>query len=77
MLAVEDAKTLESHGGKAFAVCPGLVESGLRGDNEEARTFGGKAGDPAESGRTILSILEGERDADNGKFVVKDGLRPW
>ncbi|KAF2096614.1 short chain dehydrogenase/reductase [Rhizodiscina lignyota] len=62
---------------KVFAVCPGFVVSNLRGTSEEARTGGGKAGDPMVSGQTILSIVEGKRDADVGKLVHKDGVYPW
>ena len=77
MLMVQDAKVLGKQGVKVFAVCPGLVESNLRGEGEQQRTAGGRAGDPDVSGQTILRIMEGERDADVGKFVHKDGIRPW
>ena len=77
MLMMQDAKTLGPKGVKVFAVCPGLVESNLRGTSQEARTVGGKAGDPKVSGRTMLRILEGARDAEAGLFVHKDGVYPW
>lgn len=62
---------------KIFAMCPGYVVSNLRGSSEQARSGYGKAGSPDESGRTILSMIRGERDSDVGKFVHKDGLYPW
>lgn len=77
MLAVQDAKLLGKQGVKVFAVCPGLVESGLRGEGEMARTAGGRAGSPEESGQTMLKIIEGARDEDVGKFVHKDGVYTW
>ena len=77
MLAMQDSKILGKQGVKVFAVCPGMVVSNLRGTSEEQRTVDGKAGDPEVSGRTILQIIEGGRDADVGKFVDKDGVNPW
>jgi NAD(P)-dependent dehydrogenase (short-subunit alcohol dehydrogenase family) len=62
---------------KVFAMCPGFVVSNLRGTSEEERTGWGMAGDAEVSGQTILSIIEGKRDADVGKFVHKDGVYPW
>jgi NAD(P)-dependent dehydrogenase (short-subunit alcohol dehydrogenase family) len=79
MVALQDHKISSSTAPnlKIFAFCPGLVVSNLRGTSEESRTMGGAAGDPDVSGRTLLSIVEGRRDADVGKFVHKDGLYPW
>jgi hypothetical protein len=51
--------------------------SNLRGESEEARNVGGAAGDPEVSGQTVLSVITGQRDADVGKFVHKDGIYPW
>ena len=77
MLALQDSKEMGKHGVKVFAVCPGLVKSNLRGRAEAEVSAGGKALDPETSGKTILSIIEGGRDADVGKFVDKDGIVPW
>ena len=77
MLMVQDAKYLGRQGIKVFSVCPGLVRSYLRGGSEEQVSAGGRAGDPLNSGRFILDIIEGKRDQDVGKFVWKDGIRPW
>lgn len=77
MLTIEQEKELGKKGVKVFAVCPGLVRSNLRGTKEEERSAGGRAIDPQVSGELILSVLEGKRDGDVGKFVFKDGVYPW
>ena len=77
MLMVRVSMTLGKHGVKVFAVCPGLVESNLRGEGAQERSAGGKAGDPEVSGQTILRIMEGGRDADVGRLVNKDGVVAW
>ena len=77
MIAIKEATEFGSKGLKVFAMCPGFAVSNLRGTSEEARSGWGGAGDPLVSGKTILSIIQGERDADVGKFVHKDGVYPW
>lgn len=77
MLVIQESKEMGKDGLKSFAMCPGLVRSNLRGKSEQAVSAGGAAGDPDVSGQTILSIIEGKRDADVGKFVHKDGIYPW
>lgn len=62
---------------KVFVVCPGLVESNLRGESDVARTAGGNAGSADVSGETVLGIMEGKRDGEVGKFVHKDGVYGW
>ena len=77
MIALVEAQEFGPQGLKVFPMTPGFVVSNLRGPSEELRTGWGMAGDPMVSGETILSILQGERDADVGKFVNKDGIYPW
>lgn len=77
VVMVEDFKRLGKRGVKVFTVCPGLVRSNLRGTSEEQVSAGGKAVDATVSGEFILSIMEGKRDADVGKFVHKEGVWPW
>jgi len=61
-----------------FAMTPGFVVSNLRGTDENLRPWHGMAGDPMVAGRTLLSILQGERDADAGAGLVhKDGVFGW
>ena len=62
---------------KVFAMNPGFVVSNLRGTTEEERSGWGQAGDARVAGETMLSILRGERDADIGKLVTKDGVYDW
>lgn len=77
MVAIKEWKDFGSKGLKVFAFCPGFVISNLRGTSEDARTGWGQAGDPIVSGQTLLSIIEGKRDEDDGKFVHKDGVYSW
>ncbi|KEF52433.1 uncharacterized protein A1O9_11674 [Exophiala aquamarina CBS 119918] len=77
MVAVCEYQKYKGMGLKVFAFCPGFVVSNLRGHSDEMRNPGGLAGDPKISGQSILSILEGERDASVGKFIHKDGLYDW
>ncbi|MCJ1406149.1 hypothetical protein MMC19_000214 [Ptychographa xylographoides] len=77
MIALQESIEFRSTALRVFALCPGFVRSNLRGQTEEARSGGGKAGDPQISGQTILSVIQGERDADAGQFVHKDGIYPW
>jgi len=77
MWAVQEDRVYGKEGLKTFVMCPGLVVSNLRGKSEEARNVGGLATSPVVSGETMLSIIEGKRDADVGKFVHKDGVYPW
>jgi len=77
MWAVQEDRLYGKEGLKTFVMCPGFVVSNLRGKSEEARTGGGHATSPVVSGETMLSIIQGKRDADVGKFVHKDGVYPW
>lgn len=62
---------------KTFGVDPGLVVSNLRGSSDHARSAGGRAGDPAESGEVVLRIIQGKNDQDVGKVIDKDGIVAW
>lgn len=77
MLAVLEARDFGPRGFKVFVVSPGFVRSNLRGTSEEQRSGWGQAGDPESSGELILSVVKGERDADVGCLVHKDGVFPW
>ena len=77
MLAVVEAGNWGHEGLKVFVMSPGFVRSNLRGPSEEARSGWGKAGDPEDSGRIVLDIVQGRRDADTGRFVHKDGVYAW
>ena len=77
MYMVLDSRDHRDQGLRVFGMCPGFVVSNLRGPGEEARTGRGMAGDPREAGELLLSIIRGERDADEGRVVHKDGVYPW
>lgn len=78
MISVVEKAVFPEQKTKIFAMCPGFVVSELRGSDEAARNGWGGAGDPAVSGQTMLSIIEGKRDADEGKGILhKDGVYPW
>jgi NAD(P)-dependent dehydrogenase (short-subunit alcohol dehydrogenase family) len=77
MLALQEAIENEDTGLKVFAMCPGFVRSNLRGRSEAEVNGGRRAGDPLVSGEIMAGIVRGERDADAGKFVWKDGVYPW
>ncbi|KAI1616923.1 short chain dehydrogenase/reductase [Exophiala viscosa] len=62
---------------KVFAMSPGFVVSNLRGTTEELRSGWGLAGAPITAGETLLAILKGERDADVGRLIHKDGVYDW
>lgn len=66
---------------KVWAYCPGYVVTDLAG-MREMKEKEGVAGSAEESAKGVLSILEGKRDADVGKFVhgedaEKGGVYPW
>lgn len=60
---------------KVMALSPGFVATNLGGDVEAMRQAG--AGDPSDTGRFIMSVIEGKRDADSNKMVTEDGSYPW
>lgn len=78
MLSVAEKAAFPEQKTKIFTFCPGFVISNLRGTSEEARLGWGGAGDPEVSGHTLLTIIEGKRDEDEGKGTLhKDGVYPW
>lgn len=77
MLSIMHAGELGPQGIKVFLVHPGLIESGLRGPDENARTAGGRALKPVAAAGFIEDILSGKRDKDVGKCAHKDGIWPW
>jgi NAD(P)-dependent dehydrogenase (short-subunit alcohol dehydrogenase family) len=77
MLAVLEWRDYGSDGLKVFVVSPGFVRSNLRGTDEEAISGWGMAGDPEVSGKLVLDVVLGNRDADAGCLVHTDGIYPW
>lgn len=58
---------------KVHGVCPGYVATNLGGSSTPAPG----TGSPYTSGNTILKIVEGDRDAEVGRVVHKDGVYDW
>ncbi|KAJ9609350.1 hypothetical protein H2200_005677 [Cladophialophora chaetospira] len=72
MLMVDWNHKLKADGVKVWSLGPGLLETDLGNARHLAKKMGAK---PASiGGLFIRSVVEGERDADVGKIVVKDGI---
>lgn len=79
MLTVCQTAQFGEWGAKVWSYCPGFVATNAWGDSEEKKQQmrDNGAQDPKESARGILGIINGERDADAGYFINKDGRIPW
>ncbi|KAK2007858.1 short-chain dehydrogenase [Colletotrichum eremochloae] len=66
---------LKADGVKVWCISPGFLATGLGGNPELLKKMG--AGEPSQGGILIKQVVEGERDADVGKVVNKDGIQPW
>lgn len=72
MLMLDWSHKLKADGVKVWGVGPGFLATGLGGIPERAKEMG--AGHPSAGGKVLRSVVEGERDADVGKLINKDGL---
>lgn len=75
MMMREWHRILHEDGVKVWCISPGYLATGLGGGEEVNRKMG--AGDPSVAGGFIRSVLEGARDDDVGKVILKDGMQPW
>lgn len=75
MMMREWHRMLKEDGVKVWCISPGFLATGLGGNTEALKKMG--AGDPEIAGPFIRSVLEGQRDADVGKVITKDGIQPW
>lgn len=75
MMMREWHRMLHEDGVKVWCISPGFLATGLGGGADSNRKMG--AGDPSVAGSLIKSVLEGSRDDDVGKVVLKDGVQPW
>lgn len=75
MLMLDWNHKLKEDGVKVWAVGPGFLETDLGNMREKIKKMGG--GHPSIGGKLLKSVVEGERDADVGKIVVKDGIGPF
>lgn len=72
MLMVDWNHKLKADGVKVWSLGPGMLETDLGNARHMAKAMGAK---PASiGGQFIRTVVEGERDADVGKIVVKDGI---
>jgi NAD(P)-dependent dehydrogenase (short-subunit alcohol dehydrogenase family) len=72
MWAVCMAKEGKEQGIRVWILDPGFVATNLDGNKGHIG-----AGSSVVSAQTILSIVEGKRDADVEKLVHKGGVHPW
>lgn len=75
MLMLDYHFKLMEDGVKVWCVGPGFLETDLGGARETMAMMG--AGNPSAGGMVLRSVVEGERDADTGKYVVKDGIQAF
>lgn len=66
---------LKNDGVKVFGVSPGYLATGLGGSKATNEKQG--AADPALGGQFIKDVVEGQRDADVGKTILRDKVQPW
>lgn len=60
---------------KVFGIDPGFLATELNGPPDMMRKMG--AAEPETAASLVLSVINGERDAEKGKVVHSDGIRPW
>ena len=68
-------RTLQPDGVKVWCISPGFLATGLGGNAEATRKLG--AGDPAVVGPFVRGVLEGERDVDVGRVILREGVQGW
>jgi NAD(P)-dependent dehydrogenase (short-subunit alcohol dehydrogenase family) len=73
MLMLDYHFKLQKDGVKVWAVGPGIVKTDLGDAADMDLPILKIAGDPSTSGQMLRSVIEGDRDADTGKIVKKDG----
>ena len=71
----EWSRFLQEDGVKVWCISPGYLATGLGGSQEANQSQG--AGDPATAGQFVKTVLEGERDGDVGKVILRNGVQPW
>ncbi|KAI0391903.1 hypothetical protein F5Y17DRAFT_438785 [Xylariaceae sp. FL0594] len=76
MLMREWRRILLNDGVKVFSIGPGLLATNLGGIGPEGLKRIG-AVDPSVGGNFIRDVVEGKRDHDEGKVVLKDSILPW
>ncbi|PWY96000.1 NAD(P)-binding protein [Aspergillus sclerotioniger CBS 115572] len=77
MLMREWHRWLKEDGAKVFAISPGYLATGLGGDPEASKKHGAQDLVTSGVGAFIRGVIEGERDADAGKVINKNGVQAW
>lgn len=75
MLMLDWSFKLREDGVMVWGVGPGFLTTDLGGMKELAVKMG--TGHPSAGGRLLRSVVEGDRDADVGKLINKDGISPF
>ena len=75
MLMVDWNHKLKNDGVKVWCVGPGFLATDLGNIREKAIAMG--CGHASIGGEMLRTVVEGERDADVGRVVVKDGISQW
>lgn len=72
MLMREWVRVLGNDGVKVHCVSPGLLATGLGGDQEFLKKIGAKH--PSVGAEFVVRVVEGERDEDVGRVVRNQGV---
>ncbi|KAH7132543.1 putative short chain dehydrogenase [Dendryphion nanum] len=75
MMMREWYRILKEDGVKVWGISPGYLATGLGGSQEVNKQQG--AIDPAIGGEVVAAALEGKRDSDVGKIILRQGVQPW
>ncbi|KAL5584175.1 hypothetical protein FOVSG1_015526 [Fusarium oxysporum f. sp. vasinfectum] len=75
MMMREWFRLLGRDGVKVWAISPGYLATGLGIGQEQNKTQG--AIDPSIGAAIVKDVLEGMRDKEVGKVVLKQGVQPW
>ncbi len=75
MMMVDWNHKLKEDGVRVCSVGPGFLASDLGNMKEKAKEMG--CGHPSIGGQMLRSVVEGKRNTDVGKIVVKDGISQW
>ena len=75
MMMREWYRILKEDGVKVWCISPGFLATGLGGNQEANKSMG--AVDPAIGGEFVLNVVEGHRDGDVGRVILRDSVQPW
>ncbi|KAI9705370.1 MAG: hypothetical protein M1820_005200 [Bogoriella megaspora] len=76
MMMLEWERAMKNDGVKVWCLSPGMLATNLGGIGpDKLREIG--AEDPSVGGIFIKDVVEGKRDEDTGKVIMRDGIQPW